>query len=127
MKKYLLLVIFTFPTLLYTGCGWQNISPRKTWSKTDVASSKDGGPSAEISISIFQITLADEAIGKPCPSAWVSYRNYWLGRMDYIMKHENEEYYNRVFRDFEETREHLKLSKISVKPYQKQRQPKKST
>jgi len=119
MKRLLLSICALSTLLLYVGCGWKNILPRKTWSKTDVASSRDGASSAEVSISLYSVTLADEARGKPCPEAWVSYRNYWIGRMDYIIKHESEEYYNRVFRDFEEARKSLKLSKIIVKPYRK--------
>lgn len=100
-----------------TGCEWFNLLPRSKISRTDVASSHKGGPSAEISISFFSEILKDEAKGKPCPSAWGTYEQYWKSRMDYIAKNQSKEYYERVFRDFNSARLRLGLKEIEVPSY----------
>lgn len=87
-------------------------------SKTDVASRQKGGPSAEISMSFFSGVLQDEAQGKPVPQAWGSYEDYWNSRMRDIAIHQNKDYYNRVFRDFNSARLQLGLLPMTVPSYE---------
>ena len=104
--------------LALTGCELLNSAPRRTISKTDVASARKGGPSAEVSISFFSAVLEDEANGKPAARAWGSYDDYWKSRMRHIATEESELYYDRVFRDFENARARLGLHAIVVPPYE---------
>src|SRR5690349_8900077 len=105
MTMYRLLILFI--CFAVTGCGL--FHTRSKAGKTDVASVQKGGPSAEISISFFAAILQDEAGGKPAPPAWGSYEDYWKSRMQYIATHESKEYYERVFRDFDDARLRLGL------------------
>lgn len=100
-----------------SGCEILNLFPRNKASKTDVASSQKGGPSAEVSISLLSAALLDEADHKPCPPAWGTYDKYWRDRMWYFANHESREYYDRVFRDFTVSRLKLGLTPISVPDY----------
>lgn len=110
----LLIPICTF----FAGCEWLRILPQDTVSGTDVASAHPGGPSAEISISMFSDILKDEVEGVPCPPAWGTYREYWIGRMEWIRENQSKEYYERVWRDFPEARRKLNLPPITVLPYE---------
>jgi hypothetical protein len=110
--------IFAAGTLLaISGCEIINLVPNENRSSTDVASSRSGAPSAEVSISFFSHVLESEARGESCPKAWGTYRKYWISRMDYIRSHESQAYYERVFRDFPASRRNLGLPPIPVKPY----------
>jgi len=111
IMKVLSLVVLAVSVGL-AGCELCNLLPRNTVSKTDVASGQKG-PSAEMLITGFSLTLKDEADHKPCPPAWGTYERYWKSRMEYIARHESKDYYERVFRDFDRARVRIPVRKWS--------------
>ncbi len=115
--KTLRKIVAVGTALAISGCEMINLIPNEYRSRTDVASNRRGAPSAEVSISFFSHVLESEAKGESCPKAWGTYREYWIGRMDYIRSHESQAYYERVFRDFPTARKNLGLPPIPVKPY----------
>jgi hypothetical protein len=114
--KIMRAIFLGFMAVLLTGCELVNLVPGKTVSRTDVASIQKGGGSAEVAISFFSITLREEAEGKKALGGG-TWEEYWTSRMEHVALTESKEYYERVFRDFNEARG-LSLPEIPVPSYE---------